>query len=167
MATEQPTPDQAPRHPYGPRPLGALVPGLTRPAFRRVSPAAAQVMADWAAIVGPVLASISVPRRLTAGALTIGCTGPVAIELQHYAGELIERINGHLGSQTVRTLKFVQIHLPVPPPAESVPPMSPAAATAAESAVARLPEGDLRRALTALGYAVLTGGPRRGKASTR
>lgn len=167
MATEQPSPGQVPRHPYGPRPLGALVPGLTRPAFRRASPAAAQVMADWAAIVGPLLASVSVPRRLTAGALTIACTGPVAIELQHYAGELIERINGHLGSQTVRTLKFAQTLLPVPPPAGPVLPRSPAAAAAAESAAAVLPEGDLRQALTALGYAVLAGDPRRGKASTR
>ena len=31
----------------GPRPLGALVPALTRPAFKRKSPAGAQIMAEW------------------------------------------------------------------------------------------------------------------------
>ena len=34
----------------------ALVPALVRPAFRKRSPAAAQVMADWDQIVGPALA---------------------------------------------------------------------------------------------------------------
>ena len=34
------------RHVYGPRPVGVLVPAVTREAFRKRSPAAAQVMAD-------------------------------------------------------------------------------------------------------------------------
>ena len=40
-----------------PRPVGALVPGLTRAAFRRRAPSATQVLADWATIVGPALAA--------------------------------------------------------------------------------------------------------------
>ena len=51
----------------GPRPLGALIPALTRPAFKRKSPAAAQIMADWPALVGPALAAVTQPLRLTAG----------------------------------------------------------------------------------------------------
>ncbi len=123
-------------------------------------------MADWAAIVGPLLASVSAPRRLSAGTLTIACTGPVAIELQHYAGELTERINIHLGSPTVRALRFVQTALPAPRPAVAPGRVSPAAAAAAESAVSALPEGELREALAALGRAVLAGDLPRGKAST-
>src|ERR1700759_3668340 len=42
----------------GPRPIGALVPGVTRPAFRKHSPAAAQIIADWALIVGDRVASM-------------------------------------------------------------------------------------------------------------
>jgi hypothetical protein len=123
-------------------------------------------MADWTGIVGPLLASVSAPRRLSGSTLTISCSGPVAIELQHYAVELIERINIHLGSPTVRALRFVQTGLPGPHPA--VPPVrvSPAAAAAAESAVSALPEGELREALAALGRVVLAGDPSRGKAST-
>lgn len=168
MATEQPKPDESGRRPYGPRPLGTLVSRLTRPVFRRMSPAAAQVMADWAGVVGPLLASVSAPRRLAAGTLTIACSGPVAIELQHYAGELIERINIHLGSPTVRTIRFVQTVLPAPRSAAPPPPLVPAAAAAAaaDSAVATLPEGELRQALAALGRAVLAGDPPHGKAST-
>ena len=74
------------RHVYGPRPLGALRAGRScAPAFRRRAPATAQVLADWAAIVGPAIAAVTTPRRLFAGTLAIGCAGPVAIELQHLA----------------------------------------------------------------------------------
>ncbi len=96
----------ADRHVYGPRPLGVLVPKVARPAFRAISPGTGQVMADWDTIVGPQLAVVSRPRRLAAGTLTIACAGPVAMELQHYATELISRINTHLGTTTVRNLRF-------------------------------------------------------------
>jgi hypothetical protein len=144
----------APRHVYGPRPLAALVPQVTRPTFRKHAPAAAQVLADWDAIVGPALAAVTTPLRLTSGTLTIGCVGPVAMELQHLSGELISRINTHLGSRTVQSLRFAQtlFDRPLPP---LPPPPSPEAKARAEAAVADLPEGELRTALAALGQAVL------------
>jgi hypothetical protein len=143
------------RHVYGPRPLGALIPRVARPAFRAMSPGTGQVMADWDTIVGPMLAAVSVPRRLAAGTLTIACTGPVAMELQHYATELISRINTHLGATTVRSLRFVQTMSVAPQAPPPPPPTPPWVAAAAETAVAALPEGDLRAALAALGRAVL------------
>lgn len=155
----------ADRHVYGPRPLSALVPRLARPAFRAMSPGAGQVVADWNAIVGPMLAAVSVPRRLAAGTLTIACTGPVAMELQHYATELISRINTHLGTTTVRALRFVQTMSVAPQAAPLPPPVPSWVAAAAETAVAALPEGDLRAALAALGRALLAG-EARGKPST-
>ena len=100
--------DSDERHVYGPRPVGALMPRLTRVAFRRRAPATAQVLADWSAIVGPAIAAVTTPRRLAAGTLTIACAGPIAMELQHLAAEVIARINAHLGSQAVSALRFVQ-----------------------------------------------------------
>lgn len=150
------TPDMTrePRHVYGPRPIGALIPGVTRAAFRRRAPGTAQVLADWVSIVGPALASATLPRRLSGGTLTIACSGPVAMELQHLSGELIQRINTTLGRPVVKALRFTQISLaasPVVPPASPVP---PEAAQRAESAVEGLPDASLRAALTALGRAV-------------
>jgi hypothetical protein len=147
------------RHVYGPRPLGALVPAIARPAFRRRSPAAAQVMADWPAIVGPRLAAITTPRRLSAGRLTLACAGPVAMELQHLAPELIARINTHLGAAVVERLGFTQDIQDAAPPAK--PARKPTAETIrrADAAVAELPEGELRAALAALGRAVLNARP--------
>src|SRR5579875_3423604 len=96
------------RHVYGPRPIGALVPVVARPAFRKRAPATAQLLADWPAIVGPALAAVTVPRRFAGGTLTIACSGPIALELQHLAGELMARINANLGRVTVTRLRFVQ-----------------------------------------------------------
>ena len=141
------------RHVYGPRPVGALVPALTKVAFRRHSAASAQIMIDWPTIVGPALALVTQPKRLSDGTLTIACAGPIAMELQHLAMEVVTRINTHLGQQTVRSLRFLQIGF-LPQPA--VPPRPPLKAiAAAEAAVGDLPAGELRDALVALGSAVL------------
>jgi hypothetical protein len=138
---------------HGPRPLGALVPGVTRAAFRRHSPAAAQIMADWPIIVGPKVASMTTPRRLDRGVLTIACAGPVAMNLHYVGVELMKRINGHLGGQPVHSLRFTQAGMPRQAPPPPLPP--PEAVGEAEAAVAGLPPGDLRRALSALGRVVL------------
>ncbi len=156
----------APRNVYGPRAVGALLPALTRPAFRRQGPAAAQVLADWAAIVGPSLAAVTQPRRLWAGTLTIACSGPIAMELQHLAPELMARINAPLGAEPVQRLRFVQGASRAAPARPPVLSPSPAAVRAAEAAVGELPAGPLRDALAALGRAVLTGTPQTGTPSS-
>jgi hypothetical protein len=143
------------RHPYGPRPVAALLPRLLRPAFRRRSPASYQLLADWELIVGPELAAVSTPRKLAGGRLVIGCTGPAALELQHRAAVLLARINTHLGAAVVTSLRFRHDG----PVAASPPPVShapPEAAAAAARAVETLPPGPLRDALEALGRAVLS-----------
>jgi hypothetical protein len=144
---------ETPRHVYGPRPIAALLPRLLRPAFKGRAAATAQVLADWEAIVGPAIAAITVPRRLSAGTLVIGCSGPVAMELQHLSPTLIGRINGHLGQITVARLRFIQDAAQRAPVAIRVP--SRPAIAAARAAVADFPAGALRDALERLGRAVL------------
>ncbi|WP_270938918.1 DUF721 domain-containing protein [Falsiroseomonas oryzae] len=142
------------RFPGAPLPLGALIPGVTRPAFRKRSPGGAQVLADWAQIVGPALAAVTSPLRLSAGTLTLACAGPVAMELQHLAPELIGRINGHLGRVTVERLRFVQQAAGGARP--SVAPARPDAPvpTGVRARLEALPEGDLRQALENLARGV-------------
>jgi hypothetical protein len=143
-----------PRHVYGPRPIGALLLGVTRAAFRRRAPGTAQVLADWTAIVGPALAAETLPRRLSGGTLTIVCSGPIAMELQHLSGELIQRINTALGGPVVKAVRFTQVTLAAAPAAPPAPPVPPEVAARAESAVEGLSDASLRAALTALGRAV-------------
>jgi hypothetical protein len=142
-----------PRYVYGPRALGSLVPDVTRQTFRKHNPASAQILADWAIIVGPKVASMTVPRRLDRGVLTIGCAGPAAMDLHYMGIEVINRINTHLGGQPVHSLKFTQAGMPPKPP--PIPPAPPEAILEAEAAVAGLPDGDLKSALAALGRVVI------------
>ena len=141
--------DKQQRHSsWGPRPIGAMVPALTRPTFRKHVAAAAQLLTDWPAIVGPALSATTRPRRFAAGTLTLGCAGPVALELQHLAGPLMERINGHLGKPLVQRLRFVQEAEPARP--------APARTHSARPPIAvdNFPDGELRDALAALGAAI-------------
>jgi hypothetical protein len=138
---------------HGPRPIAAVVPVVTRNAFNRAAPGVSQIMEAWAGIVGPALSDVTTPRRLSQGTLTIGCSGPVAMELQHLSTEVLARINQYLGSNSVRRLRFVQIAaLRAPGPVRLHP--TKAAETADSQAVAHLPAGPLRTALAALGRAV-------------
>lgn len=139
----------AARHVYGPRPVGALVPGITRAAFKKRSPAGAQVLADWGVIVGPELAAATTPRRLIGGTLTLACSGPTAMELQHMCGQVMERVNRHMGRILVERLRFVQD--PTPPAPPLVPPVRRAVALVPVPGIA---PGPLRDALSALGQVV-------------
>jgi hypothetical protein len=135
--------------------VGALVPGLTRAAFRKRSPVGVQVLTDWDVIVGPALAATTTPRRMSGSTLTLACSGPVAMELQHMAGPLMARINGHLGRVAVERLRFVQDEMPragpaaLPRPADPPPP------------IPGVPAGPLHDALASLGQAVQLAARRR------
>jgi hypothetical protein len=105
-------------------------------------------MTDWPSIVGPALAAATVPRGLAGGTLTIGCSGPVALELQHLATTLIERINQHVGRVAVNRLRFV---------AEAVRATAAGAQPVPRAEPVRIEgvaEGPLRDALSRLGAAV-------------
>jgi hypothetical protein len=144
----------------GARSISSLVPVVARTAFNRTAPAVAQLMEAWTGIVGPALAAATMPRRLAQGTLTIGCSGPVAMELQHLSTELIGRINQYLGGQTVRRVRFVQM-LAARSVARLRPRPTVAVEAAVDEAVAQLPDGPLRTALASLGRAVLTESPSR------
>jgi hypothetical protein len=131
------------RRAYAARGLAELVPGLTRAAYKKRSPAGALLMTDWSAIVGPRLARETEPRRLSGTQLTIACAGPMAMELQHVSATLIERINTHAGRRLVERLRFVQdgvrpTAVPVPRRAIAPEPVDGVADGPLNDALARL-----------------------------
>jgi hypothetical protein len=112
-------------------------------------------MADWQALVGPALAAVTQPLRLTAGSLTIACSGPIAMELSHLAPELVARINGGLGRVAVERLRFVQTAQPAASGGKPALPPRPVALPArVATALDSLPTGDLREALERLARGV-------------
>lgn len=147
----------------GPVPVARLVAKVARPLAGRVQAATARLALDWAEVVGPALAAVTAPERLHGGkgtrVLTIRAAGPVALELQHLAPQLIERINAHLGSGAVARLKFVQsapglAEFQAPAPLPPLRPPDPQALQRIDAALAKLPEGPLREAMARLGRAI-------------
>ncbi len=157
--------------------VGAHVGRLTGPLVRRRGTATARLQAEWSLIVGTEIARHSLPERLVGGpappeargarktgkptgggTLKLRVDGPLALELQHQAPQLIERINGYFGYPAVARLQIVQGPLPNPRPA---PPPMPRPLDAARQRALRervAPIGDdaLRQALERLGRAILT-----------
>ncbi len=159
MAASAAADKEAARYPYGPRPIAALLPAVTGMAFRRRSPLAARLIGDWETIVGPAIAAVTMPERCTGGVLTVACAGPIALELQHLAPKLIERINVHVGRALVSRLRFRQAPLSgsAPAPARAVVPAAGERALAER--LAGMEEGPLREAFLRLGRAIgRTGG---------
>src|SRR6185436_5894986 len=77
--------------------------------------AEAGLFTHWAEIAGASLAASSLPIKLSfprgkrdEGTLTVRCGGSAALELQHLAPSIIERINGHFGYRAVARLKVEQ-----------------------------------------------------------
>ena len=137
---------------HGPRTIAALVPVVAKTAFSKGGHGVVHLLEAWSAIIGPELSGVTTPKRLSRGTLTIACSGPVAMELQHLAPQIIERINVHFGQTLVTRLRFAQDIGPAPLPP---PRPSPKATEAARLAVQCLPEGRLRDALIGLGAHLL------------
>lgn len=136
-----------------PRALGAILPPLVRPVLRKRAPSIAALLADWEAVAGPAIASVTVPRRLAAGTLTLAASPPIALELQHLAPQLLARVNTYLGTEAATRLRFAP-STTAAPARQAAPAPSPEALARVAAAVAPLPEGPLRAALEGLGIAL-------------
>ena len=172
--TKRPTkrPDKTPqkrpgerRYKNQPVAAGSILRRATANALRRRGFGEGEVIARWADIVGPELAALTAPEKLQqrrgdlAGAvLHIRVAGAAAVELQHKAPMVLERINGFYGYRAVDRLKLVQGPLPVP---EVVSRPVKRAVTGAESAAIKsrasgTKSETLRQALERLGTSILS-----------
>jgi len=128
---------------YAPRGIAALLAPVVRPTFRKRAPAAAHLLADWESLAGPQLAARATPVKFAGGTLTLACTGPAAMELQHMAPQIISRLNQAVGQAMVERLRFEQVSA-----TDSKATMHRAAFLTAPPA--NLPEGPLGEALAKL-----------------
>jgi hypothetical protein len=112
----------------GLRRLPDLLSRLLDPAARRRGLAEAKLLTEWATIVGPALAARCQPIRLSrsadrpGGILVLHVAGTAALELQHSAPPILERINGFFGYPAVSRLRLIQ----APPSRSSSRPAPPA-----------------------------------------
>jgi hypothetical protein len=107
--------DQDRRHRSGSlRPVAALLPKLTKKALGKHGFSSAGLIERWDSIVGGDLAGLCRPEKLSfpvgkrdGGTLRIRADGGAALELQHLAPQIVERINVFLGYRAVAHLKLV------------------------------------------------------------
>jgi hypothetical protein len=147
------------------RPLADLVgPALTA-AFKRHGFASAEIVTHWEDIVGAEIAANSEPIKITwprqndaddpePATLVLRCQGPAAIEIQHLAGVIVERVNQFLGWRAVDRVALRQAPLarrakPPPPP-----PVDAQEARRIADQMTGISDESLRAALGRLGAAV-------------
>jgi hypothetical protein len=152
------------------KPLADFIDKCLGPALAAQGFAASDVVVAWPEIAGERLAGFSRPvklewprrSRLDPGAraepatLVVRVEGAFALELQHLAPLLIERINAHYGWRCVGRIVLKQGRVPRP---EAKPPRVPELSASERAALAERTAGfdeePLRHALDRLGAAVV------------
>ena len=150
------------------RPLADLIGPCLVAAFKRHGFASTEIVTHWEDIVGADVAAHAEPIKITwprqreaneaeapePATLVLRCQGPAAIEIQHQATMIIERINRFLGWRAVGRLALRQAPLarrdkPRPPPA-----IDAAEARRIAASMTGIADENLRAALGRLGAAV-------------
>ena len=151
----------------GPVRIDALVGDCLAKVIDRHGPGVAALVQAWTEIAGPELGRLTRPRRLRparkgadGGVLEIRCEPAAALEVQHMAPVLAERVNGILGYWVVARLKVVQGT--VMPPVASAPKPAPPSASYPPIDEARLQgveNEELRKSLAGLGRRIAADDP--------
>lgn len=155
------------------RPLADLVPAAIEPVLARQGFGAGSLLLFWDDIVGERLAAMSQPVKVQWPAARFGPAGEsaqlpatlvvrvetgFALELQHLAPVVIERVNAHFGWRYISRLKLKQGPVSRRQPVRPIaPPMDRAAGEAAQKLVGDGVSESLRQALIRLGARVLAG----------
>ncbi|MGA7385250.1 MAG: DciA family protein [Methylocella sp.] len=154
------------------RPLADLVQTAIDPVLRRQGFGQSGLVLFWDDIVGERLAAVSQPVKVqwpvrqhraaengpVPATLIVRVESGFALELQHLAPIVIERVNAHSGWRCISRLLLKQGPVAAPPLARLAPrPLDKAAEAAAETIVGRVMDEPLRLALTRLGARVLAG----------
>jgi hypothetical protein len=148
-----------------PRSLRDLLGKLVADSFARQGFASAELVTRWPDIVGPEIAAHSEPMKMMwprpadgeesdPGILVLRVEGPAAIEIQHLAAVICERVNRFLGWRAVGRIALRQAPLRRAAPKDTVAP-DPAATARVAATLTAVQDEDLRQALARLGAAVI------------
>ncbi len=162
--TKKPAPPQKPE----PKPrrmgmvaLAAEVPAIAKQALGSKGFAEAGLFTHWAEIAGAALAASSLPIKLAFpkgkredGTLTVRCGGSAALELQHLAPSVLERINQHFGYPAVARLRIEQGAVARRKAAAVAPPLTSLEQGEIARAVESVTDGEIRGTLARLGTAI-------------
>ncbi|MCJ2133508.1 DciA family protein [Methylobacterium sp. J-026] len=156
------------------KPLAELIEGCIGPAFAAQGFASTDILAAWPEIVGERLARYCRPSKLEwpkrrrtgseapdSGTLVVRVEGVFAIELQHLAPVVIQRINAHYGWACVSRIVLQQDRVGRGGRTAPRAHVDPARAVEVQKAVAGIADDKLRAALDRLGTAAVATRPER------
>jgi hypothetical protein len=158
-----------------PRPLADLLDACLAPALRAQGFAAGDVVMAWPDIVGERLAAFTQPLKLewkrkgsgnssdtqpSPATLVIRVESAFALEMQHLAPQVMERVNAHYGWRCVGKLVLKQGPVRrLPDRRKPERSLTEAERRQVDAALAPIAEDRLKGALDRLGRAVLTDSP--------
>lgn len=156
-----------------PKPLAELIDSCIGPAFAAQGFASTDILAAWPEIVGERLArycrpaKLEWPRRRRAedgsgpepGTLVVRVEGVFAIELQHLAPVVVQRINAHYGWACVGKIVLKQDRVGQRGTASATRGIDPARRGEVAKAVSAIEDPGLREALDRLGIASVASAP--------
>jgi hypothetical protein len=152
-------PDRESERHLGFRAVGVAVSKLAAPVVaKRGGAILVRLKAEWAAILGADWASVTWPSALGRdGVLKLRTTSTAALELQHRAPLLIERINLFFGRSVVTRLVLVQGPLPFdsPPREPVVPTLAAGEVEVLDERLSGIADPELRAALGRLALAII------------
>jgi hypothetical protein len=149
-----------------PAQVGSLLPGIVAPTLAARGLGQMSLIADWAEIVGADVARYAQPAQIqwpprgakqdpnsvAPATLVLRVDPAFALEAQHAAAIIVQRVNGHLGWRCIGRVAFRQGPLArTRQPHRAPPAPSPAARQRAATLAAPIADDDLRRALAELG----------------
>jgi hypothetical protein len=149
---------------YGARPLAELLGACLSDAFKQQGFASAELVTRWTDIVGAEIAAHAEPMKIQwpravgndqpePGTLMLRVDGPTAIEIQHLAGVILERVNRFFGWQAVNRLALRQAPLSRRGKM-TIKRLDPEATARVAATLPDVADEELRQALARLGAAV-------------
>lgn len=147
------------------RAVGAVLGLITAPVMKKRGFREVDILSHWPLIVGAQLAALSCPERISrngrgtqdGAVLTVRVEGAMALEVQHMAPLILERINQHYGAGALARLNIVQGPLPLDylkAQAARETPLSADELATAEAALEGFANSRLKQALARLGARV-------------
>jgi hypothetical protein len=162
MTTTKPKPVKTDRIARGrPMAVARAVVGAAGPTFSQFGFKRHEILTSWALIVGDPLASFTLPVRIIhapgGATVVIRVDGGAALEIQHMAPQILERINSFLGGPVVARIKLVQGSIPkrFKPAVKPDRALSPEETGALSDATHHIADQKLRESLVALGRRIL------------
>ncbi len=161
------------------RAAGSFVPKIAAKAFEKFSFHSAEIMTDWARIIGADIAKYTEPERLKwprtyssgetladgrearpGGTLILRVDPSRALDIEYRAAEIMDRINRYFGYRAIETLKIIQAPLKKSANAITAPATDAPPPTDVPVDVSVLDDG-LKSALTSLWSSVRHERPKR------